>query len=328
MGDQHTSPQNSMSSSDVRPSQNTAVQDTSLAESLVSAFELMTIVPLGRLLNVSQKGISGPMSTVFYPLAGVFIGIVQTVLIYLFLILFQDCGIVSTYQVVTSQGQISTYTPLSYVGFMFIGAVVCLVDVILTRFMHYDALADIMDARFGTFDKTRRLKILKDPYCGAFGITAVVVRVVMFVVMVALLIPQGVYPVLIPVYALSRCSAMNAAWAVKPFFKEGIGRAAAGKPPVIGQVIGWVSCGLGFILLIILSKTPPGALSVGLLGELGRLFASQGCFLSFIALSFILGGVPRWIARGFDGMNGDVLGASVSLCEVVTLFIALLLAYY
>lgn len=294
---------------------------------LVSAFELLTIVPIGKLLNTSSQKHMGPLSTVFYPLVGLFIGLSQTVLVYVLLLLFQDCGIVARLQILTTQGQIDTYTPLSYLGFVVIAACAGLLDVILTRFMHYDALADVIDARFGSFDKTKRLQILKDPRCGAFGVTAIVLRVVLVIVMVSLLIPQGVYAALIPVCMLSRCAAMNTAWTGQPLFAEGIGHSVSGKPSGMGQAIGWLGCAVGFVLLIILSKVALEDLSLSLLFELRILFGTAS-FLSFIALCFVLGGIPRLIARGFDGVNGDVLGASVSICEVITLFIGLLLAYY
>lgn len=178
-----------------------------------------------------------------------------------------------------------------------VAAVVVAMWALGSRLLHWDGLADVADAYWGSDDRERRLEIMSDSRTGAFGATAVALVAILEVAAVATIIaaPHELPLLLVPVVA--RFSATAAAWLGTPAKAGGLGRSVLGRPtslsvllalvPLVGAMAGmWI----GFRLV---------GLAVGAFGVL---------------LAF---GVPHVLARRFGGVTGDVMGASVLLTETV-----------
>ncbi len=60
-------------------------------------------------------------------------------------------------------------------GSLLVGALAVAADVVITRGLHYDALADSADGLVAFADPPRRLEVMDDPHLGALGAVALVV---------------------------------------------------------------------------------------------------------------------------------------------------------
>src|SRR5687767_7053569 len=105
----------------------------------------MTILPI-RLPEDWSAGDSG-RAAVWYPLVGVVIGAI-TWLIW--------------------KGAIIIFPPLAA------GILTLVVWVVLTGGLHLDGLADCCDGLLASTTVERRLEIMKDPHMGAFGVTGLI----------------------------------------------------------------------------------------------------------------------------------------------------------
>jgi adenosylcobinamide-GDP ribazoletransferase len=170
---------------------------------------------------------------------------------------------------------------------------------LLTRMMHFDGLADVADAFWGSHDAERRLEIMADSATGAFGTTAIV--------LVALLEVSAIYAVInvahgLPVLiapVVARFSATCGAWFGTPARSDGLGRSVIGSPTAGGVV--------------------PAALCLALTGAVawwGFGMLGVGLFLGGL---LVAAAVPHLLSSRFGGVNGDVLGASVLITEAVVL---------
>lgn len=180
---------------------------------------------------------------------------------------------------------------------LLIAALVVTMWALATRMLHFDGLADVADAYWGSHDAARRLEIMKDTHVGAFGVTAVTLCALVEVAALAAVLsaPHESPVLLVPVIA--RFSATAGAWLGTPARAGGLGRSVMGRPTILGAlptVAVLVAVGAAFYLWF-------AWLGVGLL-----------TFGVLLAL-----GIPHLLARRFGGVTGDVLGASVLLTETL-----------
>lgn len=165
----------------------------------------------------------------------------------------------------------------------------------LTRMLHWDGLADVGDAVWGGHTVERRLEIMSDSATGAFGATAVALVAVAQVASLGSLLQAGHLLPLVAVPALARLAASFAAWLGTPARTGGLGRSVMRKPRIS-------------------TVWPSDAVLVAVFAVLYTGYGLPG-------LWFILGGlalalvVPHVIASRVGGVTGDVMGASVLLCE-------------
>jgi adenosylcobinamide-GDP ribazoletransferase len=163
----------------------------------------------------------------------------------------------------------------------------------LSGFLHLDGLADCWDALFPPLSPEKRLQVLKDPHLGAFGLTGLVLH--LLIKMLALLSVLNLHPtglLLAPAWAR---------WLVlwtgrlPPARDEGLG--AAFSQAVSPHSLLWGS--VLPVLLILL-----------------------GGWRSLVALLLATAGTAGlgWLARRqLGGINGDVLGAVIEVSEVAVL---------
>lgn len=169
----------------------------------------------------------------------------------------------------------------------------------LTRMLHWDGLADVGDAFWGGHTTERRLEIMSDSRTGAFGATAVALVAVAQVAAVASLLGAGQLLPLLVIPALSRLAASFAAWLGTPAKPGGLGRSVMGRPRIS-------------------TVLPSDAALVAVFSVLFIGYGMNGVW-------FLLGGVilalvvPHVVSLRMGGVTGDVMGASVLLCETLLL---------
>ncbi|MBN1103982.1 MAG: adenosylcobinamide-GDP ribazoletransferase [Deltaproteobacteria bacterium] len=179
------------------------------------------------------------------------------------------------------------------------GAVMILwAEVVLTRALHLDGLADWADALGGGRDPDARLRIMKDPHLGAFGVVALVCVLLTKWVAWERLFSTGGLVLALPIFIASR--------AVLVHLMEGLPPARAGggmagpflRDRVPGR--GWLTPVLTLCLCLPFGPAGVGLYAVGLL--MARL----------LGLSF---------RKFFGGISGDLLGATQELVETALLLL-------
>jgi len=135
------------------------------------ALQFLTRLPAPRYAQVSPQAVG--RSLLFYPLVGLLIGLL----------------LLAAAQLTT------TFPPLST------AALVVVLWLLLTGALHIDGLADMADAWVGGHgDRERTLAIMKDPYCGPMGVSAVVALLLLkFVALVELVHAAPLLLLLAPV---------------------------------------------------------------------------------------------------------------------------------
>jgi adenosylcobinamide-GDP ribazoletransferase len=184
------------------------------------------------------------------------------------------------------------------VGLEGIGALsLVVIWALLSRGLHWDGLADVADA--WTVPAERRFEVMKDSHIGAFGVFAIVACVGLQAVAIGLLLEEGgvagaVALGAVPVFG--RFAASFGAWLGKPLPGSGLGSSVAGRPGV-GAVSAVAVVSLCFAAALFVGE-PAGI---------------AACVAGLLAAPV----VPHLVSMRFGGINGDVLGASVIITEVV-----------
>jgi adenosylcobinamide-GDP ribazoletransferase len=165
--------------------------------------------------------------------------------------------------------------------------------------MHLDALADTADALGGT-TRERRLEIMRDHAIGSFGVTALVVVLVLEISLLAELGARDLALVSFTAAgALSRWPALPIAFALPYTRDEGQGRS-------LTTGISLVAVLLGLALAAAIAAITLGS------GAAAALGATAGVAL---ALGFFY---RRWLG----GITGDTLGAATALAQTTCLIAA------
>lgn len=175
-----------------------------------------------------------------------------------------------------------------------------------SRMLHWDGLADVADALWGGHTPQRRLEIMADSRIGAFAAVAVSLVAVGTVGAVATVLGYAdSYLLMMAVPVFSRTAATFAAWLGTPARPGGLGSLVIGRPrteDVVTAAIG----------------VSPGVAVAGLvMGPVGLVWAGSSLLLA--------AAIPHLLSKGVGGVTGDVMGASVVLCEACTLTLAALM---
>jgi adenosylcobinamide-GDP ribazoletransferase len=177
--------------------------------------------------------------------------------------------------------------------------------VLITGALHEDGLADTADGLAGGATTERRLEIMRDSRSGAFGVTALVLSLLLRVAAVAALAERlgagGAALAVIAVAATSRVAALLPLAMLQPARPAGLGT-AAGRPAA-----GHMSAAAGACL----------AATIALLWPSGVLVA--GAAFS-VAAAFAGAWIMARIARArIGGHTGDIAGAAQQLAEIAML---------
>ena len=168
----------------------------------------------------------------------------------------------------------------------------------LTRGLHMDGLADWADS-LGGFDRERRLSIMKDSSLGAFGVIALVLGIIFKLIAFERIVLSGTYAILIIIPVISRCMLVELQTTL-PYARSEQGMAgvfienARNSYRIVSHTFTLVICVFGGLAGVFL-------------------------YLSAFAVTLFLKGIFR---RQFNGITGDLLGASNEIIEVVILMIA------
>ena len=169
---------------------------------------------------------------------------------------------------------------------------------VLTGAIHLDGLADTADGLLTHGDATRRLEVMRDPRLGSYGVTAVVVVLILEVAAISSMAPLRALTGLVIAGALSRF-ATAAVISFVPYVRpSGLGVAAwEPKRRALDLAVGAAT-----------------AASVCLLDPLRALAALP--LVALVALSLVT--VAR---RRLGGATGDVCGAVAELCQLAVLLV-------
>lgn len=166
---------------------------------------------------------------------------------------------------------------------------------LLTRMIHLDGLADVADAWWSGADAGERLRIMRDPAVGAFGVCAIVLTLLVQASALSVLIAVRSYPPLLLGPAVGRTAILFACWFGEAARPDGLGRTFIGPPP--GRAV----AGAGVSVVVI------AVLTAELAGVHGLAMLIPGVVLAAL--------VPHTISKRFGGVTGDVMGASAVIVE-------------
>lgn len=178
----------------------------------------------------------------------------------------------------------------------FVAATVAITaGLLITGAFHEDGLADVVDAFWGGWDRDQRMRILKDPRLGTYGVLAIVVTLLLKIGVVSSLGTWTALLLLPAAHALSRALAIHAMTAY-PAVAEGLGASYISALTVR-------QARAGMIAGVALSTMAIGwwVIPAGLLGWVG---------------ARLVGAISM---RKIEGVNGDVLGAIQQVSEVLIL---------
>lgn len=221
-------------------------------------------------------------------------------------------------------------------GVLVAAVVVVVAEVLLTGALHLDGLADCADGTGGR-DRAARLRIMKDHTVGVYGVTAVVLDLLLKVALVGVLLERlpagelgtaGVLVTTTLAWALSRTAMLPPARWLPYAREDGTGRAlveglttrrVVGALAVAGMVIVLVLA-LGAVPVVLADGLPAGAVVTQVLTEVVT------DVVVMVVAAFLAGlAVARWARRTLGGVTGDVLGTTAEVTLVAALLAAVLL---
>jgi adenosylcobinamide-GDP ribazoletransferase len=172
----------------------------------------------------------------------------------------------------------------------------------ITRFLHWDGLADSFDGIWGGQTPQRRLEIMRDSHIGAFGMTAIVLVALVQVAAVTVAVSRGQLWILVAAPVIARFSASLAAWELPAARRDGLGLTSVGPSGLYDRLVAGLAVLLllGFVVGGLPSRPFVIATGIGVAG--GMLF-------------------PRLLSKQVGGMTGDLFGATVLLVETLVLVI-------
>lgn len=241
--------------------------------SFLIALQFITIIPVKKELNYSEKNIANSM--LYYPLIGSLIGGILVLMNMLTTYLFSD---------------------------LISNSLILIAFVTLSGGIHLDGLADSFDGLFGGKGKKKILKIMQDSNIGIYGISAVVLLLILkFSLLVEL--PAGqrnIFLLITP--TISRWSMVMVIHLFPYAKKEGFGKAFKLYQKK-SQI--WIASLWTLLLSFIL-------------------FFLEGIFIllvSFIVI-WIFG---SYLTKKIGGLTGDNYGALNEIMEVLILMLLIIL---
>jgi adenosylcobinamide-GDP ribazoletransferase len=199
--------------------------------------------------------------------------------------------------VVVGLGVAGVYTALQLVLPTTAAAAVALATgVVATGALHEDGLADTADAFVGGWTREERLRILKDPVHGTYGVLAIAFSVLLRVAAIAAMDSRTALAVIAAAFALSRAATALLLGTVKPAVESGLA-ASYGRALKPRQVAATVLVAAPIAIAAFSIWSPAAALLV-------------------LIVVWLTG---RLSLRRVAGVTGDVLGAAEQACEVLLL---------
>lgn len=238
---------------------------------LVNAFTLLTVIPVPFAGKYTTGGGASVFAPLFFPPVGALIGLAMAGVFIL--------------------ADLALPTPL-------VAALVLATGVALTGAIHIDGLADFTDGVFGGRTVEDRLRIMKLPDVGAFGVAAVVLVLLADWAAVSSLTSTDIWVVLAIAGLVSRTAPLVVMFMTPYLPAAGLGQGYRG-----------------------LSKL---AITGAILFAVAMVFAIGGWLALSVALAGVLAAsaVGLFAARRLGGATGDVYGASIELSFAISLIAA------
>jgi len=235
----------------------------------ITAMRTLTIIPLP-----GKEGQRFSVSMVWFPMVGLILGLI-----------IYGLGLL--------------WVTLLSIDWTWGGAAVLLiVQVILTRGLHLDGLADWADALGVQREKASRLAVMKDPRVGAFGVLALIAVFLAKWVAFERLLSTNAFIWVMFIMIISR-DMMVLLMTTLPYARSEEGMASPFIKDISpGQKI-WAHI---ICLILCLFAGPPGLVLYGL----------GWIITGFLRSSF---------KHGFGGITGDLLGTTNEIVEVILLWI-------
>lgn len=184
------------------------------------------------------------------------------------------------------------------------GVMAMILSVWITRGLHVDGLADVMDALGASRNRERRLEIMKDPHMGAFGVMAIVADLLLKAVALSHLAALHQWPLAMVPFIAARTAQVLLATTL-PY-----ARAEGGKAALFVQEARPYHLIMALVAAI--------AFCLATAGMAGLLLLLQGLVIAFL--------MRLWMKQHFGGVTGDLLGASSEIVETGLLTFAALIA--
>jgi adenosylcobinamide-GDP ribazoletransferase len=205
--------------------------------------------------------------------------------------------------VVVGLGVAGVYTALRLVlPFTAAAGLALAAGVLATGALHEDGLADTADAFVGGWTTEERLRILKDPAHGTYGVLALAFSVLLRVVAISAMDSLTALFVIPAAYALSRTGSAALVATVRPAVDSGLsasyGHAVRPRNLVASVVV----------------AAPIAIAAFGI-------WTVPATLLVLIAVWFL----GQLSLRRIEGVTGDVLGATEQVCEVLLLLFGVVL---
>lgn len=178
-------------------------------------------------------------------------------------------------------------------------AVGVLAGVLITGAFHEDGLADIADAFVGGWSIEDRLRILKDPLHGSYGVAALSGSIVLRIAALGSIEPQHMFVAAIAAHCLARTGALVLMLTTALARHDGLGADYVRTLPIARAFLGIIF-----------------ALVIGVI-------ALDAWVIAAVVATIVGASVIRWWAqRKIGGITGDVLGAAEQISEAL-IYVAL-----
>lgn len=174
-------------------------------------------------------------------------------------------------------------------------AIAICIGMLITGAFHEDGLADVADAFVGGWSSEDRLRILKDPLHGTYGVAALVGSVAIRIIAFGSINPKNMFVSAIVVHCLARCTALILMLTTSPARKQGLGADYVQSLPRKAAV-----CSIAIALLFC------------------ALLIQVEFVLCFVALALMTAVIRWWSQKKIQGVTGDVLGAMEQVAEITS----------
>ena len=186
-----------------------------------------------------------------------------------------------------------------------LSSLILVVWIWLTGGLHLDGLADTADAWVGGFgDKERTLKIMKDPSCGPIGVLSLIILCLIKWSALYVLLEKQLYSALFLFPILGRLTPLFLFLTTQYVREKGLGSSIAEFIPKTGSII------LSALCLIAAAY-----------------FAWVGVLTVMIFIGTLIYLRHKFIQR-IGGITGDTVGASIEICEAVSLLSFVMSLFY
>ena len=186
-----------------------------------------------------------------------------------------------------------------------LSSLILVVWIWLTGGLHLDGLADTADAWVGGFgNKERTLKIMKDPSCGPIGVLSLIILCLIKWSALYVLLEKQLYSALFLFPILGRLTPLFLFLTTQYVREKGLGSSIAEFIPKTGSII------LSALCLIAAAY-----------------FAWVGVLTVMIFIGTLIYLRHKFIQR-IGGITGDTVGASIEICEAVSVLSFVMSLFY